>query len=755
MEMATTAGTAAPRPLDGVTVLELSARVSGSYCGRLLADMGAAVTRAELPFAAEGTEAAAAALRRSLRAGKESVTVEEAIAAGLAAKVDLIVADSIRDDAFDGAAVAATARVLADRGDDTLLTDISDFGAKAPFDERPGTPLTVSGWSCASWSVGATDREPLSLSFDLPDYMTGTEAAGASILALLRRDEGARATIPTEVAAADVIAYYVGMMVSNFLPYGRPWHRDGARASQSSGFYPAAIFPCRDGAMVLTCRQAAEWEGLVAAMGNPEWSRDPRFADAREIARHHSDEVDPYLLEWTAGQTVAELFETAQEFGFPASPVRTVGESVGDPQFESRAFLHLLDGDPALLDPGPPYKLLAATSSGAAPPTGRTEASAAKPLAGLRVLDFTWVWSGPTVTAGLADLGAEVIKVEHAGRPDPARMRGRGLGSTAEGPETEVSPYFNQLNRGKRSIAVDITSPEGAATIRALVAECDVVVESMRPGTLARRGLGWEQLSEINPRLVMLSMAVLGQTGPLSHIKGYAMVMGGLSGAEALIAYERGRPMGLLNMALGDVNASGHALAVLLGAVLRQRRTGEGCFIDLSQTECMVAILRGALLQAQLEEDFAPPANGHRRFRPHGHFAAAGEDRWLAVAVRTDAERARLAELLGSPTDEPALTAALTAWSAERSAESGAAALWEIDVPASPVNSWEALTATDWARARPLTVPVHHPLLGEQDVVYLPWEVGGSRPHPTVGAPLLGADGAAIEAELLQSPAST
>jgi crotonobetainyl-CoA:carnitine CoA-transferase CaiB-like acyl-CoA transferase len=729
--------------LEGLRVLELSTRPAGAYCGRVLADMGAQVTRVALPFTADAGAEVRPLLERSLHAAKTLMTYDEVVASGLAQRVDLIVADALHQDAFDGRATALTRSLVDARGASTLVTDLNDFGSEPPAGEWPSTPLIVSGWSAASWSLGEPGREPLSLPHDLPDYLAAVEAAGASVAALLLRDQGAHTGEATEIAAADVLAYYVGMMVSNYLPYGRPWHRDGARASQSAGFYPAAIFPCLDGAIALTCRQPREWIALLEAMGGPEWARDERFQDARVVARDHADEADVHLIAWTSARTVEEVFALAQEHGFPASPVRTVSEALTDPQFAHREFFEPLGpGAEGVVHPGVPYKLHASgATDGRRGPTGAGTPGA--PLAGLRVLDFTWVWSGPTVTAGLADLGAEVIRVEHVERLDPARLRGRGTreGRPVEGPETEVAPYFNQLNRGKGSIAVDIGTPEGAELVRRLAAECDVVVESMRPKVLDRKGLSFASWGAANPRLVMLSMSVLGREGPLSDIKGYAMVMAGLSGADALVAYEPERPMGLFNMALGDVNAAGHALAVLLGAILRQRRTGMGCHIDLSQTECMVAILRAALLEEQLTARPRPPANGHSVYAPHGHFRCRGDDAWIAVAARTARERARLGHALGMTdrfADDATLHAELCRWAAERELDEAVALLRDAGVPSGPVQSWEALADGSWARGRPMQVVVTHPLLGEQDVVYLPWSVSGVRARPRMGAPLLG-----------------
>ena len=216
------------------------------------------------------------------------------------------------------------------------------------------------------------------------------------------------------------------------------------------------------------------------------------------------------------------------------------------------------------------------------------------PLAGLRVLDLGWVWSAPWVSTILGELGAEVIKVEHGKRPDNLRLAGRIVrnGEFVEGPSTEMSPMYHQVNHGKLGVTLNIKEPEAVALLKRLVGVSDVLIENMSPGSLERSGLGYEAFKELNPRIVMLAMSVAGQFGALSKMRAYAPTMSSFVGMESLLGYQGEQPIGALNLGLSDPSASVHALVPLLAALRRARATGEGCYIDFAQVEALLGTLR-------------------------------------------------------------------------------------------------------------------------------------------------------------------
>lgn len=747
-----------PAFLDGVRVLELSTRPAGAYCGLLLASMGATVLRWSAPLSADCPTAYEQDLAASIHRGKQHIAGESRELAASVGSVDVIVVDCLHDDDFDGVWTERARRLIPTLDAATPVVDLSTFrrevAAALPDPEEPrtpGTPLTVNAASAMAWSMGHRDQVPLALPYDLPEYFAAAEGATAAALALLIAEQEA-VDPPAErqiwdVASADVLAAFVGQIASNFLPYERPWMRDGARASMSGGFYPAAMFATRDGFVTLVSRTHREWEAIRRAMGDPEWSRRPEYQDARHVARFHADEADPHVAAWVAEHTSAEMVQMGEDLKFPCTKILTPSEAMEVEQFAFHAFLAedehgraTIPREPWYVTDGPPV------DAPALPMRPSREA----PLAGLRILDLSWVWSGPMVTAALADLGAEVIKIEGRSRPDPSRLRGAAIrdGVAVTGPELELSPYFTQMNRGKRSVAVDIATPAGAEVIRDLAATCDVVVENMRPGALARRGLDYENLVQRNPGLIMLSMSMMGQRGPMAQTGGYAPVMSATAGLDALIGYGPGDLIGTFNPALGDPNGAVHAMAVLGGALVRRRRTGRGCWIDLAQIESLVSTLRVPLAMASRGETEVP-MNRHARFGPHGIFRCAGDDAWVAVAVRTDDERSRVARVLGCSADVETLAAALDRWCAVTAPTEVARVLRAEAVAAEPVVGVEAVIADERTRERRLTQPRSHPYLGDVQLFGTPLKLNGRSYRARRSAPAFGEHTDEVLAEVL------
>ena len=284
--------------------------------------------------------------------------------------------------------------------------------------------------------------------------------------------------------------------------------------------------------------------------------------------------------------------------------------------------------------------------------TDRVVMNNLRPLANLRVLDFSWVWSGPLVTAILAEFGAEVIKVEHGERLDSARLRGRPMqgGKPMQGPSIEIGPYFHQTNHDKRSITVNLKSPAARALLDRLAGISDIVVENLSPGALTRVGLGYERLAAINPRLIYLSMAAAGQSGPMSAMRAYAPIMSSYCGFEGLIGYPGEAPIGMMNFGYGDPNAAVHALLPLLAAIHEAEDSGLGQHIDMSQIEALMCVVAEPLIDRFMNgRDAVPTGNRHPRMAPHGIFPAAGDDRWVSIAVADDEQWQRLIDLMARP----------------------------------------------------------------------------------------------------------
>lgn len=268
-------------------------------------------------------------------------------------------------------------------------------------------------------------------------------------------------------------------------------------------------------------------------------------------------------------------------------------------------------------------------------------------LSGYKVLDFTQIVAGPTTTKLMAEMGAEVIKVEQAPSGDPARLnpvirKGR-------------SAYFMQHNLGKQSLCVNLKSPQGRELIRALVPHMDVVVENYSPGVMARLGFSYEELKSLNPRLVMCSISALGQTGPLAHIPGYDYIAQAYAGVTEVMG-EPGQAPVMPMVAMGDVSTGVHALAAITCALLHRERTGEGQYIDVSLLDSYIHTHDFSLQTYSASRGrFVPTRGGahHTGLAPCGIFRAA--QGYITIVAALDHQWRGLTRAMGRPelADDP------------------------------------------------------------------------------------------------------
>jgi len=261
-----------------------------------------------------------------------------------------------------------------------------------------------------------------------------------------------------------------------------------------------------------------------------------------------------------------------------------------------------------------------------------------KPLTGIRIADFTVHNAGPFCTHLLSQLGAEVIKIESAMRPDAFRKPHPVYGRM--GPAT-----FDQVASTKLSVRINLKKPEGVALAKKLVAVSDVAAESFRPGVIGRLGLGFADLSAVKSDIIMLSVSSSGQSGPDSHFAGYAPLFGAWGGLGEMTGYADGPPVEMRHVM--DHTVGMNAAVALLAALHRRRATGKGGLVDVSAREVSSSLLGEALLLAAAGEEPHRTGNEHPRMAPHGVYPAEGEDRWISIAIATDAEWRALAAIVG------------------------------------------------------------------------------------------------------------
>ena len=379
------------------------------------------------------------------------------------------------------------------------------------------------------------------------------------------------------------------------------------------------------------------------------------------------------------------------------------------------------------------------------------------PLAGIRVLDLTRVLSGPFCTAMLADLGAEVVKLE-----PPAGDDYRHIGPFREG----ESALFQLVNRGKTSVVIDLKAPEGQRIARDLALSCDVVVENFRPGVAAKLGLGAEALRAEKPALVYASISGFGQSGPWAALPAYDIVVQALSGLMDATGEEGGAPL-KAGESIADLLAGLYAVAAINAALVRRAATGEGATLDISMLDCLFAWLPTShALGLIAGQPVARVGNRHPLSTPFGAFRAS--DGHVVIAVLGPRQWQNLCALIGRPdaaadpqlaTDEgrtahePQVRAMIEDWSATRPAAEAVAALSAAGIPASVVATLAEAAASDHAAHRGLVARLDHPRLGPVPVVPQPVRFDGARPMTDRAAPAIGGGTRAVMAGLGLTPA--
>jgi benzylsuccinate CoA-transferase BbsF subunit len=361
-------------------------------------------------------------------------------------------------------------------------------------------------------------------------------------------------------------------------------------------------------------------------------------------------------------------------------------------------------------------------------------------LEGLRIAEFGSYAAGPHIGKMLANFGATVIHVESRAHPDGFRLQ---YPPYKDGkPGLERSGCFAYFNDSKLGVTLDLKNPRGAELARRLTASCDVVIENMRPGVMARIGLDFEALRASNPRLIMLSSCNMGQTGPRADTPGFGSQLTALAGMAHLTG-ERGGPPMLLYGPYIDFIASTLGAVAVLAALERRRATGKGAYIDLSQYECGLMFLAGELLDYQTSGKVAERAgNDDPEAAPHGAFACAGGG-WIALSCWNDAERARLEKLVGQNQSQ------LEEWLRERSADAAASELQAAGVHAHAVNTVAGLFSDPQLAARGQWRRREHEVIGEHSYCGPAFTLSATPGDVTCAAPTLGRDNAAVFRDLV------
>jgi crotonobetainyl-CoA:carnitine CoA-transferase CaiB-like acyl-CoA transferase len=466
---------------------------------------------------------------------------------------------------------------------------------------------------------------------------------------------------------------------------------------------------------------------LPERMWRWDWVALPAAIKGGEVSEEDLEDARVATAAFFATKQKSEIVDQAMRRKILMAPICTVEDLIESPHHRLRGFFQTVqDGDDVIVLPGDfakgldggfaplapaPTTAPVATGEGglrlapsdAPAPAPTPKAGGPAPFDGLKVLDLAWVVAGPAVGRVLADYGARVVRVESSKRVDTARLMGPFPGG---GFDRERSACFETYNAGKLGLALDLGQETAREVVRDLVRWADVVVESFAPGQMERWGLGYEALRTIKPDLILLSTSLMGQSGPYAAFAGFGNIGAAMAGFQSLVGWPDAPPIGPFGP-YTDYVGPRFGLAALLAALHRRAQTGHGAWLDVSQAEAGMQFLAPEIAEFSATGLVATAlGNRDRHMSPHGVFPCAGEDRWIAIAVRDDDDWRILAGLIGGEAadlrfatlearrrEEAALEALLSAWTGSRPVEALEAELQAAGIAAHRASTSEDMVA--------------------------------------------------------------
>jgi crotonobetainyl-CoA:carnitine CoA-transferase CaiB-like acyl-CoA transferase len=739
------------------------------FAGRLLVGLGYEVVLVEPPSGDPARAELEGLAFAHWHAGKRSVVVDVTTAAGKERLRRLIADADVLLDSSEGAAptefVAANPRLVHVR--------VSPFGSSGPHRGWQATDLVIAATGGMLSQVGRPDEPPLSLPQSQAEQLGGVNGALAALLGLRARERtGAGQYV--DVSAQECVAASLEAGALVYLHEDRVAPRPG----DTHPLVPHRLFRAADGYLAgglggspRMWQPLVEWMTESAAQGDLD---DPSWGEpsTRMQGQEHVFDV---IQRFAASHPKSSFAEEAQKRRLPWAAVDRPDDMAVNPQLAARGFFvdvewaggrHQDLGLPFPPAAGAP-EVLAVPALGAdddlpgvrsSPRPAATGGSHRDrgALEGMRIVDLTWVLAGPYATRTLADHGAEVIKIESASRPDPTRFAPFMHLSRDDDLDPDTSGYFNNVNRNKRSVTLNLRDPRGLDVLRQLISTCDVVIENFSAGVMSRMGLGYQDLCRLRSDIIYVSMSGMGHTGPWRDWVCYADTVSAAAGLTGLTGWNSSDVVGVI-YGHGDILAGHHAALAVLDALQHRDATGEGRHVDLSQMEAVAAHMGTSLLEwTATGRCVEPLGNAHPEWAPHGVYPCLGVDRWCAIAVRTDAEWRALAELVGGPqlaADRRFGTAAqrrragaeldavVSAWTSKLPAALVAERLQQRGVPAGPVQDGRDLVENDGhLRDRGFYVDVEHPVAGRFLHEGVPVRLADTPGGVRTPAPLLGGD---------------
>jgi crotonobetainyl-CoA:carnitine CoA-transferase CaiB-like acyl-CoA transferase len=774
--------------LSHLRVIDLGADVATAFATKLMAALGADVIKVEPP---EGDPTRrldsidpgnpdASILFAYLNTGKRSVVIDSETEVGRERLRALLEgADLIVESGAPGSWLARGVNfaTLMDGRQALVVCSVTPFGQDGPRALWRTTALTALAAGGQLYLTGDPDREPLKTAGHQAYYQAGLHAFAASMTALFaarRTGIGDRIDISIQEAqAAGLEGFGPAAMVR-----GSEASRAGNQARAVWG-----IYECLDG-YVGIASMARQSPSVFRCIGHPEFADQPEFNNLL-LHPENNELVSALVGEWVSERTAQQVYDDSDAFRAPFSMIPTPRELLEWPPLVESGFwrevVHpvlgrhslpalpfAIDGDRGVSVRAP---LLGEHTRQVLDGLREIQAPTALPgsadplLSGITVLDLTQVWAGPYATRFLADMGADVIHVEGPTFPDAVR----GAARPGEARAFDKSTYFNEYNRNKRGLAIDLHHPDGMAAFKRMVAKADVVIENWSVGVSEHLGIGYEDLRAINPGIVMVQMPAFSREGPEASRVGFGPTIEQMGGLVALQGYEGGPPH-KSGISYGDPVGGIAAAGAVATALLRRESTGLGGHIVMHQRDNVINLVGEFMLAESIGRPLATrTSNRHPEFAPHNIYRAKDEpgrfglnlpgdpvqehtDAWLAIAIDSDAAWLGLCEIVGDARlsigawrtqfgrkrDEAEIDSILANWVGERLAGESASKLQAAGISAVPVLSPLMLAEDGHLVERGFFQTVVHQEAGEYVTTGPVWRLsrralGQMRPAPCFG----------------------
>ena len=632
-------------------VLELGGFAAG-FCGRLFVHAGAEVVRVD-GATSPVTDAwvSERAMEMFLHTGKRRVSfTEPAMLKRLAMGADVVVAEGMPEEL----------EALGWESLGGIRVAITPFGMTGPRRQWHASASVLLAMGGHTYLMGDPGAVPLTVPGHYTEYQSGQYGYIAAAACL--NDISTSGTSPgrsIDISMLETLLSLSQMTTVMWTCSGKVRTRHG---SNFGILYPANMFPCADGWFHITATPRF-WGAFTRMLGRPDLEHDPRF-DTGLKRNENQDALDQIIFETLGQKTRAEIQRLGERARVPMGVLKELDEVLVDPHLSARDFWRTVEGIrvPSLgfrihdasvsaRDGVPVAKDSVARRRG---PSGTRErvsmADGTQPLAGVRILDLTHVWAGPLGTRILGDLGAELVKVERPmGRGPASGVQGVGNylgGDKGEDPWNRQG-VFVKLNRNKKSLAIDLKTADGRRVFLDLVRAADVVIENFSARSMRSLNLGYDVLRAANERIIYVSMPGYGTVGPYSDRVAYGPSVEAMTGLDAVMGYSPSEPRNT-GIALPDAIAGVTAAVAVVTALNRRESTGKGTFVDQSMHESAVSLLGEFLIEKQLGGNPQPMGNAHPAHAFSDVLRTRGEDEWIAVTCRTEADRATLDEVLGN-----------------------------------------------------------------------------------------------------------